>query len=326
MSAVTNQRFSRIILLGVSQLLGACLLSAQGQTNASATVLVNSGTVSLGDLLPPCPVELFRELITKDRQAQEKLLAEHKLQDRKEIFAKVREYKALKPSQRELRLKATELRWYLRRLMDLPPERRPALLARLSENDRKLVQARLDYWDKLPNSARQEFRTNEAAITYFTMPPEQRSLYVSNALTSARSNMLVHGIAYFNALPEQKRQKVLEQFNEFFEFRPEERQKILSPLSEPERQQIEKTLKKFGELSAADRAACVQSFGRFAMLSIEERQQFLKNAEHWKLMPPSERRQWRELVEDLSQLPPMPPDLELPPMPPGFPSAALSGR
>ena len=320
----SGQRVCLVALVALSQ--PVLRLSLFAQTNDPGVSVTVAGTDGSKDQLPPCPVELFRELLAKDRAAQEQLLVAHNLEDRKLIFAKVREYRALKPEQRELRLKATELRWYLRRLMDIPAADRPALLARVPERDRKLVQARLDYWDKLPIASKDEFRTNEAAVTYLTMPVEQRTIYYPTNISPARRMFLVDGIDHWQAMPEAQRQKLLQRFSQMFQFKPEEQQKIVAPLSEAERQQIEKTLKKFAELPPADRLACIQSFEKFTTLSVEERQQFLKNVEHWKLMTPAERQQWRDLVEDLSQLPPMPAELELPPMPPGFNSPPALSR
>ena len=49
------------------------------------------------------------------------------------ILAKVREYESLPPDERELRLRVTELRWYLLPLMTAPATNRPAQLAMIPE-------------------------------------------------------------------------------------------------------------------------------------------------------------------------------------------------
>jgi len=315
MSLTRCKSFRVIALIGVVQLLAQQFLGQTGSNNATSAVIV-SNAATVPDL-PPNPVELFRQLLVKDHEEQVSLLANRAPENRKEILAKVREYRALNTNQCELKLKATELRWHLRRLMSAPETNRPALLELVPASDRKLVEARLRLWDRLPDSAKRQLQTNEAAITYFTMPAEQKTNYLAR-ISPERRKMLEDGIAQLQAMPPAQRQRLLDQFSLFFEFKAQERRRILSTLSEPERQQIENTLKKFDSLPPAQREVCIQSFEKFTRMSVEERQQFLKNAERWKLMAPSDRQKWKDLVEDLSDLPPSPLDVDradLPPLP-----------
>src|SRR5207248_702168 len=73
------------------------------QAQSNEAVFISPTTVAVPGL-PPCPVELFRQLLAKDRAEQEQLLADRPLEKRKLILAKVREYRALKPELREQRL------------------------------------------------------------------------------------------------------------------------------------------------------------------------------------------------------------------------------
>ena len=257
-----------------------------------------------------CPVEFFRELLAMEPQEQEKALASRA--NRKEILAKIAEYRELDADQFELRLEATELRWYLQRLMEAPAADRPALLARVPEKDRKLVEVRLRYWESLPVAAQRHLQTNEVARGYFSLPPEQRNLDAPMPTDP------------LYLLPAEQRQKILASFARFFDFTTEEQERILRTLSEPERRQIDKTLKRFEQFSPVQRADCVRWFGRFENLTPEERQQFLKNAERWKLMTPAERQEWKNLVETLAIMPPMTPDLDLPPLPASSPGPLQS--
>ena len=61
----------------------------------------------------------------------------------KQILAKVREYLSLKPEDREARLQATELRWYLFPILHTPATNRPAQLAFIPADLRKLAEDRL---------------------------------------------------------------------------------------------------------------------------------------------------------------------------------------
>ena len=301
-----------IAVLSVSQLVSLPLLGQNVSNHATAGVIVFDAQ-AVPDM-PPNPVELFRQLLVIDPEQREKLLSNRAPENRKEILKKVREYHALNTNQSELKLKATELRWHLRRLMSVPATNRAPLLALVPASELKLVEARLRLWDSLPPVVKRQLQTNEAAIAYFTMPPEQKTNFLAS-ISPERRKKLLEGIAELNAMPPAQRQRLLDQFNLFFEFKPDQRLKILNTLSEPERQQIENTLKKFDGLSPYQRELCIQSFEKFTRMSIEERQQFLKNAERWKLMTPAERQKWKDLVEDLSSLPPFPQDSDLPPLP-----------
>ena len=270
------------------------------------------------------PVDVFRELLAMDADQRDDFLADRPSEDQKRILAKIREYESLKPDQRELRLRVTELRWYLLPLMSTSPATRQAQLGLIPALDRKLVEDRLGVWDILPPELKKELLENEAAIRYFTelaSSTEEQKQKILEGLSPARRAKLEEGISQWQNLPKSQRQRIAARFNQFFDLTSEEKQKALNTLSQPERRQIEKTLQTFGHLSAAQRAQCIRSFEKFASLSLEERQQFLKNAERWKLMTPDQRQAWRDVVTKLSSQPPLPPlpsDWNEPPSPPSY--------
>jgi predicted Fe-S protein YdhL (DUF1289 family) len=237
---------------------------------------------------------------------------------RPQILAKVREYEALKPNDRELRLRVTEMRWHLRSLMTAPATNRPALLAQIPEPDRQLVEDRLLEWDKLAPDVQKELLGLEPTLQYFAeiegRTDQQRQQILAN-ISPARRKMLEKGIQQWSSLSEDQRRRTLSRFDQFFQLTPQEKEKTLKTLSDPERRQIEKTLKTFGSLPPLQRIQCIRSFDKFASLSLEERQEFLKNAERWKLMSPAERQAWRLLVGHLP--PPLP--ARKPPLPPTSP-------
>jgi hypothetical protein len=267
------------------------------------------------------PVALFRELLAMNLMEQMQFLTNRSPEDRKLILAKVREYKSLKPDQRELRLRVTELRWYLLPLMRSPSTNRLARLNMIPPEQRELVEARLKEWDKLPPELQKELLENEAAISCLTeLEINKRPVA---GISPERQHKLEDGIRQWQGLSEEQRDKIMTRFNQFFELRPREKEKALSTMSEPERRQIEKTLHKFDDLSPVKRSLCIRSFEKFANLSVEERQQFLKNADRWKLMTPEERQSWRDLVAKISISPlsssllfkpprPAPPPLQTP--------------
>ncbi len=264
------------------------------------------------------PVEVFRELLAANSAERNRLLEDRPPESRKRILAKLREYESLKPDERELRLQATELRFYLRPLMSQAPAERAEALAAIPADKRGLIESRLQEWDHLPEAARRELLDNEAAINYFAeiqSATEEQKRRILETMSPARREKLQTGMIYWRQLPENQRRTILDRFNRFFELTPGEKRRALATLSEPERRQIEKTLTAFGSLPSAERAACIRSFEKFASLSLEERQLFLKNAEKWKVMPPEQRQAWRDLVAKLNQHPPLPPNVPLPPLP-----------
>ncbi len=321
-----------MFLAGIKIVCVALLLATACLSDAVAQATVVSNPANLADAknLPPefpvvkPPVELFRELLAMTPAERRRALADRSADSLQRILAKLQEYESLRADDRELRLQATELRWYLIRLMGLTPGNRAEALANLPGDKRALIEARLQAWDKLPESARSALLDNQAAIAHFaetrasTTAEQQRVLA---AMSPQSRERLEAGMARWRQLPETDRKFLLERFSQFFELTPVEKQKALATLSEPERRQIERTLKTFGGLTPEQRAKCIRGFGQFARMNLEERQQFLKNAERWQTMPPEQRQAWRDLVARLN-VPPMPSDFTIPPLPPRNPRSA----
>ena len=313
-------------------LAGSQLVSmpAQTNTNLSASIRARLGPSLTPIITPPgkSPVDLFRELLAMTAAERKDFLTNRPPASQKLILAKVREYESLKPDQRELRLQVTDLRWYLLPLMNIPATNRTARLGKVPPEYRKLIEDRLQEWDKLPANAQKELLDNQAMIQHLTeiegSTEDQKQRILEN-ISPARRAMLEKGIAQWQKLPDEQRGKMMDRFNQFFDLTSQEKEKALSRLSEPERRQLEKTLRSFGALSPQKRVQCISSFEKFASLSLEERQQFLKNADRWKLMSPNERQAWRELV---SQMPTTRPHLVLPSrprLPNRSPSVATNG-
>ena len=276
------------------------------------------------------PVALFRELLAMSPEEQREHLAGRSPEQQRRLLIKLREYELLPANERELKLRATELQWYLSPLLELTPTDRKARLALIPAPQRQLVEARLEEWDKLPTAAQKELLENEATLRYFTQvepATEEQKQAVLKSLSAARRNKLEAGVAHWQGLPLEQRQQTLARFNQFFELTPAEKDKAMVTLSDEERRQMEKTLRRFDQLSPKQRQDCLLAFSKFAALSLEERQQFLKNAEHWRFMAPDERQNWRELVQHLEvPKPPLPPGMgtPLPPMPPTPPASAVA--
>jgi hypothetical protein len=203
----------------------------------------------------------------------------------------VREYEALNPEEREARLQATELRWYLMPLMRAARANRAPLLERVPPDLLPLVKSRLLQWDILPPPLQQEFLANDDALRYFAQ--------TSRAGTT-------------NAAEE----KMAEQFSRIFQVTPDERKRLLDTLSDAERAQMEKTLKTFDDMPPQQKLMCVRNYAKFAGMSEADRAEFLKNADNWSKMSADERQTWRDLVAAVPIWPPMPP--LMPPLPPSL--------
>lgn len=258
------------------------------------------------------PVEFFRELLAMTPADRENYLTNRPPEIRSRLLAKIQEYQALDPGERELRLRATELRWYLPPLLHESPAGRAERLAAVPDGLRDLVSARLAQWDILPPPLQQEFLENERALRYFTHvdstngPPTPGGGWERTPPDS--------DLARWNALSEEQRQRITDQFNQFFEFTPMEKQKTLGTLSPREQRQMERTLGTFAQLPPAQRRDCIRAFTKFAGMSPSDRAEFLKNAERWSQMSPQERRTWHDLVANVPPWPAMP-EPPVPPLP-----------
>jgi hypothetical protein len=271
-------------------------------------------------LTPPpshkSPVDLFRHLLAMPPEEREDYLTNRPPELRVRILAKVAEYEAFDPNERELRLRATELRWYLMPLLRDSPTNRPARLAQIPDDVRDLVQARLDGWVLLPPTLQQEFLDNEHILLYFArLDISNRTPELSITAPSGAER------AHWDSLSEPERRQVAAGFNHLFELSAEEKQLALNTLSEAERQQMEATLKSFAKMPPDQRAECENAFARFASMTTLEKAEFLKSAERWSAMSPAERQAWRDLVVNVPQWPPLPIGFVMP-----VPGAAKPGR
>jgi hypothetical protein len=287
--------------------------AAQSNTN----VAFHAGTLTVPAAIvpppiPPSPMDYFRNLLAMSPDEREKALAGKPPEIRAKILAKVIQYAALDPRESQLRVRATELRWYLMPLLRAAPADRTIQLAQVPDKIRDLVKSRLMQWEILPPQLQQEFLENEHIVSYFS------SLDTTNHLT-AESAPSDADQSRWNALSANKRQAMTEQFNAFFEMPPSEKKEALDGLSDGERAQMEKTMQTFNQLPPPQRTQCISAFGKFANMSPQERAEFLKNAERWSQMSSADRKAWIDLVAHVPQWPPAVPAMLMPPMPPPRP-------
>lgn len=234
----------------------------------------------------PCPVEFFRKLLVMSPSERFGALTNRPTAMRARLMAKVREYLALDPNERELRLQATELRWYLEPLMRLSAEQQAARLAQIPEQWRTAVAARLRQWDILPPAFQQAMLTNSTAVHFFSQVVPQPPVP--------------------GAEPDSRSEQLAAQFDQYFELTPAEKAGALRTLAPSERDQIQKTLATFEHLPPGQRLRCLRNYAKFAGMTPGERAEFLHNADRWAQMTPAERQNWRDLVDRVPVMPPLP--------------------
>jgi hypothetical protein len=279
-------------------------LAAGDFTSTPASTKLFSATTNTLRPMPrrKSPVDFFRQLLAMTPGERENFLTNRPPEIRKGILAKVDEYEALDPDERELRLRATELRWYLMPLLRESPMNRAALLAQTPDDIRPLVQDRLQEWEILPPPLQQEFLENERILRYFAQvdvgggPPEDVRHREPSDDDRER----------WDALSEAERRQVTAGFNHFFELTPDEKMETLNTLSDAERAQMEKTLQAFDKMPPGQRAECINAFAKFASMNASEQAEFLKNAARWSQMLPAERQAWCDLVTHVPEWPPLP--------------------
>ena len=267
---------------------------------------------------PKSPVAAFRELLALDPDKRAESLTNRPAEARQRILAKLREYTSLPPAERELRLRATELRWYLTPLLAAPATNRAALLERVPTDLRPLVTTRLLLWSITPPALRDQLLEDDRKMRLYLQleasSPEQQEILLQ-AQPAGQRGEIEAGFARWHALPAEERQQSLDRVNRFFDLNAREKARVLANFPETERRQMENTLQAFEQLQPDQRARCVRAFGKFASLMPEERAEFLNNARRWEAMTPAERATFRNLVQVAPCLPPTPPRLRLPPLP-----------
>jgi len=124
---------------------------------------------------PPLPkpqVTYFRELLALSPTDLDRALASISEPARGRLQAKLQEYAVLAPDEREARLRAIELRWYLVPLMRTVPTSRVAQLALVPEEYRTMVEER---YPKTNSGEPMDDPLFSAAPVHFRIPKGKRA-------------------------------------------------------------------------------------------------------------------------------------------------------
>ncbi|MCU0772084.1 MAG: DUF3106 domain-containing protein [Verrucomicrobia bacterium] len=272
------------------------------------------------------PIAYFRELLVMTEGERFAELERRPEAQRAGLQAKIEEYAALPATERELRLRATELRFFLLPLMQLPAEERQKRLSSVPEDIRDLVEDRLVQWTLIPPSFQQQLLENQATLQLFSrMHPDSAANAdeLVGRLPTVRVGEMQEDFERWQALSPDEQAHLLKGFNHFFQLTEAEQERTLRRLSAEERVAMQKTLQQFEALPPDQRGACIQAVQQFVIMPPAERAQFLRNVDRWQAMSPEAREEWRTVVDQLSQMPPLPPGVEpvlvpdSPPLPPG---------
>jgi hypothetical protein len=266
------------------------------------------------------PTELFRRLLDASPAERQKLLAGKPTSSLLIISNALREYEALSPGLREVRLRTLELGWYLEPLLRLPAAERPQRLAAVPEQWRGQIQQRLKLWDSLPDELRQQVLASRSAVRLLlSAPPVPPAAPPLPPIDSGQpgppppaDSATQSGFPPIPRVSEAHRQRLHTSIRLLFELDPKEQQRILESFSEPQQAYLKKALKAIQTLPAAQRDLCIAGLLKYSSLTPEQQQQFLQNCQRWATLSPQEQAALRSLVA-LRQRPP--------PLPPGLPTA-----
>jgi hypothetical protein len=241
-------------------------------------------------------------------------IAKWKPAQREYLEGKIAEFTKLSASERELRLQTLELRWYLPKLMNVNSAERTARLAQMPERERVLLEPKLRTWDIQPPQIRQDLLDYQEAISVIMFPGGTANENVLRGLPQERQEELRKQFEHLNQLPNERRERVLADFKQYFDFSPAEKIRALKKLSGAEQVRLQQTIAPFEILPPPVRQQALAGLKKFAELSAAERAAFLQSAERWQKMSEPERDKWRMKATQMQKArtllppPPMPPN------------------
>ncbi len=299
---------TRMRLLGLIAGASVCALALSGRAGEGAEADSNQAVFRR---LGSSPVEAFRKLLAMSQAGRDQFLTNYPAATRERIVAKLEEYQMLPPDFCDLRLRVTELRWYLLPFLKVPADQRPEKLKSLPEPYKELVKARLEEWDIWPPLLKDEVLEYQSTFSRFVGRDTAGNAVVQQQtvfddLPEKDRAAIEQKLAHWQALPRDERQQLFACFEHYFELSEAEQQKTLDALSEPQRKETEKVLEPLQKQSRPQQEAYMAAFRQFAEMSPEERQNFKRNAERWQKMSPAERQAWRDLEKQLSTVHPIP--------------------
>lgn len=303
------------VLLGLSLCVAGALVASRGAEAASGASAQPPTLPEPPPMPPPAPspVDRFRQLLEMSPAEREGFLGARRPEQRDYLRARLAEFDALPPPERELRLHLLNLRYYLLPLLREPVDRREELLRQVPPKYRELVAERLAAWDRLSAEQQAEMLAGESVFAGLPLhelatSPVPRA--AAAQLPPARREQFQRDLDHWEALPETERARITERLASLLNFSAREKARVLAGIEASKREQVTRLLQAFEALPPAERARSLEALQRLANLPPEQRERFLQNATRWQTMSAEERQAWRDLH---ALLPPLPPGLELPP-------------
>ena len=268
--------------------------------------------------LSPSPIDLFRRLLATNAAGRDQFMVGKSVPLRQYLDDRIRDFEAMPAEERNAKLQALELRWYMPHVMRLKPSERAPRLDTVSEPMRSIIRQRLLQWDILPPQLQKEVLDNETAIKFFERPEQAGGPgNTLGAMSAGQRSDLEKRYVDWMALPENKRREIVARFDDFMGMPEATRSNVLARLTDIDYAQMQQTLSQFSTLSKEQRAQAMQGFRKFAELSPGEQAAFLKTAERWRTMSEKDRELWRNVVARAQAMrmnapPPLPGDARLP--------------
>ena len=268
---------------------------------------------------PPFPVyrpptEIFRDLLKMTPAQLDQRLANQQPQLRRQLEAKVQEYQAMPPADREARLHATELHDYLQYFIKNPALNRPQQLKSVPDEYRQEVTDRLMQFVILPPALRDEALSRASTADYFMGPGAP----VPHAPPPAPQASSPDPIKALSELPDAERAQLFSSIEDFFELDLNDQQKVIGAIPAAQRSHITRVLFQIKSQTKEQRQQTLQVIRTVASMTDQQRQLFFSSAERWKAMSESEQATWLRLVSHIPP-PPLPPSVR-----PGAPLHPLS--
>lgn len=285
---MSSRSFQRSLVFAFAFVLGANFVAGQPAPDVRTAPMPP---------LSPSPIDLFRRLLATNVTGRDQFMSGKSAAMRQYLESRIHEFEVMPADERNAKLQALELRWYMPRVMKLKPAERASRFETVPEPIRSIIRQRLLQWDILPPQLQQEVLDNETAIRFFERPERAGgSEGVLGAMSTGQRSDLEKRYAEWMMLPETKRQEIVRRFDELVGMPEAARSNALVRITEADYAQMQQTLSQFNALSKEQRAQAIQGFLKFAELSPAEQAAFLRTAQRWRTMSEKDRELWRDVV------------------------------
>nr|MBI1231025.1 hypothetical protein [Cytophagales bacterium] len=222
------------------------------------------------------PIEHFRFILNLSSEDLEKYIVRQKPHVQAILRKKVEEYASLSIAEKDFRLRATELHYYLDSLLEHNSTVSLASLPPLPESLREEIMRAVHFWNNLSNAQRDLLFTKKATISYLVSLSSENAppMPVNRPAMSSEWANLYH----FLQLPYEKQKDFLgsHKLN-----KAPKMQKVLEAFSKMSMDEKERS---------ANALVCFLSFPRDLQDRVSD------GLTHWNSLDPSERTVWREIA------------------------------